>query len=726
MEGSAVLLPSAAAPTRKGRRRAPFVQRYWAFLSYSHQDNATADWLHRELESYALPKTLVGRGIPHGVIPAKLSPVFRDRQELAAASDLSEEIREALAGSRVLIVLCSPAAARSHWTDAEIRLFKELRPEAPVLAAIVDGEPWASGLPGREAEECFPPALKVRYDARGRPTAQRAEPIAADLREGRDGKRLGFLKLVAGILDIGLDDLARREVQRRHRHLWAVTGAALAGMLVTTGLAVMSIQARDEARDQRREAEGLVGFMLGDLKDKLEPVGRLDALDAVGSRVLEYFEKQNTEDLSDEALAQRSRALTLMGEIATQRGDMDGALRRYAEAMTTTGEMLRRSPDDPQRMFDHAQNVFWVGDTAMRRGQTPRAEAMMREYRRLAERMVAADPENEKWQLEKNYATTNLGVLLLEQRRFEEAAAQFREALTTVEALTAAAPGNSDYQMARLEGLAWLSTALERSGRLDEALAQRERQLALLQPLVSMPNADASYRRLAMVAHRVLGRLFASKGDLAQGLLHYTHAVRMGDELMRAEPDNAEWAGFAAGPKLELGELQLQSGKPAEAGVNIRAGCDIAEQLIRRDSTIKDWRLDLRSDCLVLRARLAMAAGYLPEALSYLERARNLARTEARGAEPLDARYHFVRAQTLLGMAKVRQGDRAAGEADFRAAVAAWPAGPARPVWQGWRVLALQGAGNREAANETARRLEAIGYRYPTYIEDKRNLNRIS
>ena len=66
--------------------------------------------------------------------------------------------------------------------------------------------------------------------------------------------------------------------------------------------------------DQRREAEGLVGFMLGDLKDKLEPIGRLDALDAVGSRALDYYQRQDRGALSDEALAQRARALTLIGE----------------------------------------------------------------------------------------------------------------------------------------------------------------------------------------------------------------------------------------------------------------------------------------------------------------------------------------------------------------------------------------------------------------------------
>ena len=55
-------------------------------------------------------------------------------------------------------------------------------------------------------------------------------------------------------------------------------------MLVTSTLSVVAIEARNEARDQRREAEGLVGFMLGDLRQKLEPLGRLDTLDSVGAQ----------------------------------------------------------------------------------------------------------------------------------------------------------------------------------------------------------------------------------------------------------------------------------------------------------------------------------------------------------------------------------------------------------------------------------------------------------
>jgi hypothetical protein len=229
---------------------------YFAFLSYSHRNQAVADWLHQALERFVVPSHLVGRITDHGAVPRRLTPIFRDLNELPASNDLGAEIRSAIAASRFLIVLCSPAAARSRWTNAEIEAFKRARPEGCVFAAIVDGEPFASDLPGREDEECLPEALRYKYDRRGRPTTHKAEPLAADLRGNDDVRRLGFLKLVAGMLGLGLDELVQRDTIRRQRRLATVAGGSLVGMLIATGLAITAIQARDAAqnRDVRRKA----------------------------------------------------------------------------------------------------------------------------------------------------------------------------------------------------------------------------------------------------------------------------------------------------------------------------------------------------------------------------------------------------------------------------------------------------------------------------------------
>ncbi len=92
--------------------------KYWAFISYSHQDKKWGDWLHNALETYKLPKALVGgqteRGEP---VPERAYPIFRDRDELPTSADLGDMIRRALERSRYLVVICSPRSAQSRWVN---------------------------------------------------------------------------------------------------------------------------------------------------------------------------------------------------------------------------------------------------------------------------------------------------------------------------------------------------------------------------------------------------------------------------------------------------------------------------------------------------------------------------------------------------------------------------------------------------------------------------------
>ncbi|HSC13094.1 MAG TPA: toll/interleukin-1 receptor domain-containing protein, partial [Rhodanobacteraceae bacterium] len=243
--------------------------RYFAFISYSHQDETWAQWLHKTLETWRVPKRLVGQTTAAGVIPSRLLPIFRDRDELASATDLGRTVNAALAQSKNLIVICSPASAKSRWVNEEVLAFKRLGHAERIFCLIVGGEPNASDIAGREAEECFAPALRFEIGADGQPTPRRTEPIAADAREGKDGKANAKLKLIAGLLDVGFDALKQREMQRRNRRLAIVTAAALVVMAITTTLAITAVIARNDAERRQKQAEDLVGFMLGDLNDKL-------------------------------------------------------------------------------------------------------------------------------------------------------------------------------------------------------------------------------------------------------------------------------------------------------------------------------------------------------------------------------------------------------------------------------------------------------------------------
>ena len=206
---------------------------YWAFISYSRHDEAWAKKLHGFLETYRIPRDLVGRTIDDRVIPRRLLPIFRDRDELAGGSDLDARISDALAASRSLVVICSPYAAASKWVDREIARFKSIGGSERIFPLIVAGEPFASENPDANLPECFPRSLRFKLDPDGAVTTERSEPLAADARDGRDGWKNACLKLIAGILGVRFDELRQRE-RARQRRLQQIRAAlaALAGLLV--------------------------------------------------------------------------------------------------------------------------------------------------------------------------------------------------------------------------------------------------------------------------------------------------------------------------------------------------------------------------------------------------------------------------------------------------------------------------------------------------------------
>lgn len=599
-----------------------------AFISYSHRDKTWGEWLHRRLESYRVPEKIVGRDTPFGPVPAQLAPIFRDRDELATATDLSAEIAGALKNSMFLVVLCSPTAATSRWVNEEIKTFKRLHGEGRVHALIVDGVPFSDD----PATECFPEALRFRVGADGEMTTLPAEPIAADVRAEGDGRKHAVSKLVAGLTGVRLDELVRREQQRRAARQRILAAGLVLLVLVLSGLTFDALRQRNAARIaqadaevqrndaefQRNEAQNLVEYMLTDLRDKLNAVGRLDVLESVGKRLAESYAKQDLSKLDPDALGRRARVQLLLGEVDNTKGDLDSALVRYKEAAATTEEQLRRDPDNAQRIFDHAQSVFWVGYIAWQRGDAVAAKDYWKRYYDYAQRLVAIDPDKDEWQMELKYANSNLGTLALDQGEALEAEDYFRNSLEIAKRLTSKRPDDADRIITQGQAYAWLADALLFQARLADAEATRASEIGLYKK-AAVANPDNAYINSAeLTALFGLAQIELSSNNLDAALHYAIDAARRANSLMTLEPENTEIADRAAFANAILGEAYFYLEQFAQARTALTKALTIATRLSQKNASVVKWKAHNLAKAALSIARLDAAEHDRSTALTLL------------------------------------------------------------------------------------------------------------
>jgi tetratricopeptide (TPR) repeat protein len=435
----------------------------------------------------------------------------------------------------------------------------------------------------------------------------------------------------------------------------------------------------------------------------------LDALDGVGSRVLAYYSKQEASELSDAALSQRSKALSLMAEVASARGDSATALKLYRQALTGTAEAMRRRPDDPGPIFDHAQNVFYVGQIAHADGDFKTAEQSFRDYQRLARAMVALQPDSMKYRMEQQYADFNLGVVLSDERRFDDAVKQFKEALSTMEAITLADPTNDDYRQNIAESLTWLADDERAVGAYDDAIAHRRRNVDLYRQLLAK-SGDVQDRQHLIAALRSLADLYEDRGQhgLAEPLLR--DAIAQADILEHVEANNAVWIDYAVRSRLDLARVSSLTGRRDEASQLTSAACRAVAALLERKAIKRGLGQDAIA-CNLARANLALGAGQSDQALAFAQQAVGAAHS-ARTVDKVADEFRLVRAYLILGDVQQKRGNLAAANATWKSALAAIPSGVREiPSETADHALILQRLGQKDEARPLASKLESMGYR---------------
>lgn len=563
--------------------------RYRAFLSYSHRDAALVARLHRRLETYVVPRSLRGPAVP-----ARIHPVFRDRDELASAGQLSCSIEEALDASAALVVVCSPAAVASPWVNAEIAYFRRHHPDRAVLAFVVAGDPGAD--PRTQPQHAAFPASLVLEDP-DRPDGGLVEPLAADAREEADGFSAAFLKLAAGLLGVRYDQLRRRDQRRRQRR-WAIAAAGSA--LLAAVFAFLAWQAT-VARDAARAAQGVAELELRSERETREFLLSVftlaDAGTARGDRVTvrEVLDRavQRIDRAQFSRPAIRARYLATMGQAYSSLG----LNKRSTELLQQSLALLRDAALDREAVVQRIDSRLALSDTLFDMGEYENALNTLAALEHGPERSAASLAQ-------RALAASIRGDVFTYLERDADALQAFTEAQ---QLLDAAALSKEERETARVRSVAGMATLALFAGDAARAQAGFAQALDTLERILGAdhPRAIATRGSLGAAAYRNGDRDAAR--EAWSGAL--THATTVYD------PDGPVIGSL----KSNLGLLLLEDGDLDGAEPLLRAALESDRK--HRGEAFDDLAYPLHNlgYLLLLRGQRAEARTLLDEGLAIAE-----------------------------------------------------------------------------------------------------------
>ena len=524
---------------------------YKAFISYCHQDERWAAWLHRALESYHVPRKLVGSKTSLGKVPARIRPVFRDREDLSAAADLSSTVKQTLSQSENLIVVCSPAAAASRWVKEEIREFSRLGRQSHVFCVIVDGEPAEDG----SVAACFPDAISE---------SGLEEPLAADVRKWADGKQLAKLKLIAGMLGLPLDQLRRRDLQKRQKK-WLAAGVA---SIAVIAIVITAITARMAAQQRRDSGESLVAYKLMELRNVInlaedpEDLARLKTWNE--RELVELIDSAGSED---RALTKAALSLRDQGNQLWESGDFTAAMEKYEHSWALLAESYRRDRSDHAAFFELGQAEFYIGQVHFSRGELDLAEAVFMSYTEITRRLILLQPENAKWVLEMAYALTNLGeVQRVRGSDNPESTLQLMQsALEYNQIALVLDPGNEGYRSELAQSHANLSDAQLNVCDLEGALQSRQENVARERSLFQDDPGNTNSMVLLSWALRGFAYVQEKRGYDEEAMRSLESSLTLVEEVAQRQPNVLEYQRIPIERKQRIAWLEANNGRAAEA-----------------------------------------------------------------------------------------------------------------------------------------------------------------
>lgn len=337
--------------------------------------------------------------------------------------------------------------------------------------------------------------------------------IAASLK--RAGRRSGLRRLAIGTITV-----------------FAVL-AAISGLIAN--------DARKAAEQRQVQAEGLVGFMLGDLMDRLRPLGRLNLLGVVGDEAMRYLESLPAEDVGMETSLMRADALMQIGEIRLNQADAQNARSAFSEASDILDNLIMQRPAHGPTLLQAGNAKYWLGYLSYSESNLSDATEKWKGYKDYAEQWVGIEPNNQDAKMELSYAWNNLGTLAVRNGELDLATEYFEVSTGLKQQVLNTKPDDIPLSIELADSLTWIASTAQSAGQSEKAELYYRQGLDLLNSLYAKARDDNQILYRLIIAKQHFGQFTYTTGNTLEAIDTFQSAAEQFESLILIDPSNKAW-----------------------------------------------------------------------------------------------------------------------------------------------------------------------------------------
>lgn len=436
-----------------------------------------------------------------------------------------------------------------------------------------------------------------------------------------------------------------------------VTLALLCVLTLTSIImSVRSIEAEKLAQQKRLAAEDLLGFMVGDFADKMRGIGRMDLLDGISNKALDYFTHfssvSDDKQLSFDARFQHGQTLEAMGEVAYSRNKIDEAHAALLAAQHKMLPLLELQTDNLALLKTLGANAFWLGQLKYDVSDWAAARPFFEQYLAYSQRMYALAAEDKDALMELSYAHNTLGSLAMKGQEFAKAQQNFDESLRLKQLALAKTPDDSQLIADVANARSWLASATVSLGDLTSAISINLLLQSELEAQRKSNNSDGYLLERLSVGYLRLSLAYEYQGQLNIAFSYALQGEQAIQQAVNLDPANVSWKVKLYYLKLQLMLLNASINDQQVSHTPESLGSELANE---SENFIKSQRYQpLKATYLKNSAYYYTKMGQAEKASSLLNEAINLFSDVVHHA-PTDYKYYASLSEVELLTAKQAQ-----------------------------------------------------------------------